>query len=70
MRQLTNVEIERIKLLTEKSVEVALIEPTATKLNPAKKGKKVTRAQMFAELNKGMKEWGKEGARRIWISQL
>ena len=26
MRQLTKVEIERIKLLTEKSVEVTLIE--------------------------------------------
>lgn len=32
MRQLTEVEIERIKLLTEKSVEVAFIEPTATGL--------------------------------------
>lgn len=32
MRQLTKVEIERIKLLTEKSVEVTLIEPTGTGL--------------------------------------
>ena len=32
MRQLTNVEIERLKLLTEKSVEATLIEPTATGL--------------------------------------
>ncbi len=32
MRQLTNLEIERIKLLTEKSVEVTLIEPTGTGL--------------------------------------
>lgn len=32
MRQLTKVEIERIKLLTEKSVEVTLIEPTVTGL--------------------------------------
>jgi len=32
MRQLTKVEIERIKLLTEKSVEVTLIEPTETGL--------------------------------------
>ena len=32
MRQLTNTEIERIKLLTEKSVELTLIEPTATGL--------------------------------------
>ena len=33
MRQLTKIEIERIKLLTEKSVEVVLIEPTNTGLN-------------------------------------
>ena len=32
MRQLSNLEIERIKLLTEKSVEVTLIEPTETGL--------------------------------------
>ena len=32
MRQLTEIEINRIKLLTEKSVEVILIEPTATGL--------------------------------------
>lgn len=32
MRQLSNLEIERIKLLTEKSVEVTLIEPTGTGL--------------------------------------
>lgn len=32
MRQLTKVEIQRIKLLTEKSVELTLIEPTATGL--------------------------------------
>lgn len=33
MRQLTNIEIDRIKLLTEKSVELCLIEPTQTGLN-------------------------------------
>lgn len=32
MRQLTVIEIERIKLLTEKSVELCLIEPTETGL--------------------------------------
>jgi hypothetical protein len=32
MRQLTTIEIERIKLLTEKSVELCLIEPTETGL--------------------------------------
>lgn len=33
MRQLTEIEIERIRLLTEKSVELCLIEPTQTGLN-------------------------------------
>lgn len=33
MRPLTNVELNRIKLLTEKSVDVCLIEPTATGLD-------------------------------------
>ncbi len=32
MRRLTTIEIDRIKLLTEKSVELCLIEPTATGL--------------------------------------
>ena len=32
MRQLTAIEIDRIKLLTEKSVEISLIEPTGTGL--------------------------------------
>jgi hypothetical protein len=32
MRQLTEIEISRIKLLTENSVELTLIEPTATGL--------------------------------------
>lgn len=32
MRQLTDIEISRIKFLTEKSVEICLIEPTATGL--------------------------------------
>lgn len=32
MRQLTTIEIDRIKLLTEKSVELCLIEPTQTGL--------------------------------------
>ncbi len=52
------------------ATKLELIEPTAAQLNPAQKGKKVTRQQMLAELNKGLKDWGKEGARRIWISQL
>lgn len=35
MRQLTNDEIDKIKLLTEKSVEITLIEPTKTGLEKA-----------------------------------
>ena len=35
MRQLTDLEIDRIKLLTEKSVELCLIEPTRTGLEKA-----------------------------------
>lgn len=33
MRQLTSIEKDRLKILTEKSVEVTLIEPTSTGLN-------------------------------------
>ena len=32
MRQLTSIEIDRIKILTENSVELCLIEPTETGL--------------------------------------
>jgi hypothetical protein len=32
MRALTDIEIRRIEILTEKSVEITLIEPTATGL--------------------------------------
>lgn len=32
MRQLTQIEIQRLKLLTKKSIEITLIEPTATGL--------------------------------------
>ena len=32
MRELTNIEIDRIKILTENAVELSLIEPTQTGL--------------------------------------
>ncbi|MEK7199889.1 MAG: hypothetical protein AAB212_08225 [Bacteroidota bacterium] len=44
--------------------------PSIAQLNPVQKGKKVTREQLFAELKKGMKDWGKEGEKRIWIVAL
>ncbi len=52
------------------ATKLELIEPSMAQLNPNQKGKKVNRQQMMAELQKGMKDWGKEGAQRMWISQL
>lgn len=52
------------------ATKLELIEPTLAQLSPTQKGKKVTRAQLEAELKKGLSDWGKEGASRIWISQL
>ena len=51
--------------LTEEEAFPALVEKSLNQ-----KGKKVNRQQMMAELQKGMKDWGKEGAQRMWISQL
>ena len=52
------------------ATKLELIEPSTAQLNPTQKGKNVTRTQLEAELKKGMKNWGKEGARRMWIAQL
>jgi GLPGLI family protein len=52
------------------ATKVELTDPTSAQLNPTQKGKKVTRSQMVAELQKGLKDWGKEGAQRMWIYQL
>ncbi len=52
------------------ATKLELVEPTVAQLSPLQKGKKVTRIQLKAELQKGLKDWGKEGASRIWISQL
>jgi GLPGLI family protein len=52
------------------ATKVELTEPTPADLNPKQKGKQVTRAQLTAELSKGLKEWGKDGARRMWVAQL
>jgi GLPGLI family protein len=52
------------------ATKLELVEPSIAQLNPIQKGKKVNRQQMIAELQKGMKDWGKEGAQRMWISQL
>jgi GLPGLI family protein len=52
------------------AIKVELITPTSTQLNPKQKGKKVTYKQLQTELNKGLKDWGKYGARRIWGAML
>ncbi len=52
------------------ATKLELIEPTPAQLAPAQKGKKVNWNQLYTELKKGMKEWGKEGHRRIWAASL
>ena len=52
------------------ATKLELIEPTPAQLAPTQKGKKVNWNQLYTELKKGMKEWGKEGHRRIWAASL
>jgi GLPGLI family protein len=52
------------------ATKLELTEPSVQQLNPTQKGKKVNWLQLNAELKKGMKDWGKDGHRRIWASSL
>ena len=52
------------------ATKVELTEPTNNDFNLKQKGKTVNRTQLTAELLKGVKDWGKEGATRIWMAQL
>lgn len=52
------------------ATKLELIEPNKNQLNPSLKGKKVNRNQVLNEIKKGMKDWGKEGVKRVWMSQL
>ncbi|MDP1762904.1 MAG: GLPGLI family protein [Sediminibacterium sp.] len=52
------------------ATKLELIDPSIAQLNPVQKGKKVTREQLFAELKKGLKDWGEEGEKRIWVVSL
>ena len=52
------------------ATKLELVEPTVQQLNPTQKGKKVNWLQLNAELKKGMKDWGKDGHRRIWTASL
>jgi GLPGLI family protein len=52
------------------ATKLELVEPSVQQLNPVQKGKKVNWMQLNVELKKGMKDWGKDGHRRIWSSSL
>ncbi len=52
------------------ATKLELVEPTVAQLNPTQKGKKVNWVQLNTELKKGMKDWGKEAEKRLWIVSL
>jgi GLPGLI family protein len=52
------------------ATKVELITPTESQLTPKQKGKKVNYKQLQADLIRGIKDWGKEGARRTWVALL
>ncbi len=52
------------------ATKLELIEPTINQLKPPLKGKKINSLLLLNEMKKGMKDWGKEGVKRVWMSQL
>lgn len=52
------------------ATKLELVDPTPAQLNPAQKGKKVNWNQLYAELNQGLKKWGKEAEKRLWRVSL
>ncbi|MDP3393987.1 GLPGLI family protein [Sediminibacterium sp.] len=52
------------------ATKLELAAPTVNELNVKQKGKQVGRAQLTTELSKALKDWGKEGARKMWVAQL
>lgn len=52
------------------ATKVELITPTELQLTPKQNGKKVNYKQLLDDLLKGIKGWGKEGARRTWVALL
>ena len=52
------------------ATKLELTEPTIAQLNPVQKGKKVNWNQLYVELKKGFKDWGKEANKRLWIVSL
>jgi len=52
------------------ATKLELVDPTPAQLNPTQKGKKVSWNQLYAELKKGLKDWGKEAEKRIWMISM
>lgn len=52
------------------ATRVELTTPTAQKLQPTLKGKKTNWVKYNADLQKAMKDWGKDGAQNIWKFSL
>jgi GLPGLI family protein len=52
------------------ATKVETTPPPAKLLTPVQKGKKVNWLQVNADMKKAMKDWGKYGARRIWMYSL
>ena len=52
------------------ATKLELVEPTPVQLSPIQKGKKVNWNQLYTELKKGFKDWGKEADKRLWIVSL
>ena len=52
------------------ATKLELVTPTANELNVKQKGKQIGRTQLTTELSKALKDWGKEGARKMWVAQL
>jgi GLPGLI family protein len=52
------------------ATKLELVDPTPAQLSPTQKGKKVNWDQLYTELKKGFKDWGKEADKRLWIVSL
>ncbi len=52
------------------ATKVETIAPTPKQLTPSQKGKKTNWKNLYVEMNKAMKDWGKYGAKNIWKFSL
>lgn len=52
------------------ATKLELIDSTPAQLNPTQKGKTVNWEELYTDLKKGLKSWGKEAEKRLWIVSL